>query len=190
MRSSITIRTSWSRPSAHSAPRPLGQQPHCIRCVVCRGDGLSGRGRGDAPAAANGLDAQPRTDDRRFVSDEGLAHRLAMGRTLVHGVTRRRGSAANNGGWQWTAGVGTDAAPYFRIFNPVLQGKKFDPYGDTCGSGYRSSRVSPRPTSRTWRMPPREQHDAACVIGRDYPPPLVDHAWARERTLAAYKSAR
>jgi deoxyribodipyrimidine photo-lyase len=99
--------------------------------------------------------------------------------------------AANNGGWQWTAGVGTDAAPYFRIFNPVLQGKKFDPYGDYVRQWLPELARVPAPyLHEPWRMPPREQHDAACVIGRDYPPPLVDHAWARERTLAAYKSAR
>ena len=74
--------------------------------------------------------------------------------------------AANNGGWQWTAGVGVDAAPYFRIFNPVAQGQKFDPEGDYV---------------RRW-IP--ELTDGI------YPAPLVDHAAARIRTLEAYDRAK
>ena len=100
--------------------------------------------------------------------------------------------AANNGGWQWTAGVGTDAAPYFRIFNPVLQGKKHDPNGDYVRRWLPElADVPATPCPRTVaHAPARVQQDARCIIGRDYPAPIVDHAEARERALAAYKSVR
>jgi deoxyribodipyrimidine photo-lyase len=101
--------------------------------------------------------------------------------------------AANNGGWQWTAGTGTDAAPYFRIFNPALQGKKHDPAGRYVRRWVPElDRV---PVTRKfihepWKIPLDVQRDVGSVIGRDYPAPLVEHAWARERTLAAYAQAK
>ncbi|MCW5861342.1 MAG: FAD-binding domain-containing protein, partial [Caldilineales bacterium] len=96
--------------------------------------------------------------------------------------------AANNGGWQWTAGVGTDAAPYFRVFNPVLQSAKFDPDGVFIRRWLPE--LAAVPTSylhAPWTMPTSLQQAAHCIIGRDYPAPIVDHAWARERALAAYR---
>jgi deoxyribodipyrimidine photo-lyase len=99
--------------------------------------------------------------------------------------------AANNGGWQWTAGTGTDAAPYFRIFNPVTQGKKCDPQG-----GYvrrwvpELAQVPDRFIHEPWKMPAETQQSIGCVVGQDYPKPIVDHAWARERALAAYATAK
>jgi deoxyribodipyrimidine photo-lyase len=97
--------------------------------------------------------------------------------------------AANNGGWQWTAGTGTDAAPYFRIFNPVTQGLKFDPDGDYVRRWVPElANVSAPAIHEPWRLGPLEQRAAGCIIGRDYPHPIVDHAAARERTLAAFKS--
>lgn len=96
--------------------------------------------------------------------------------------------AANNGGWQWTAGVGTDAAPYFRVFNPSLQGAKFDPEGDYVRRWVPQLAAVPPPTlHEPWTLPLARQHQLGVVIGRDYPEPIVDHALARERTLAAYK---
>lgn len=96
--------------------------------------------------------------------------------------------AANNGGWQWTAGVGTDAAPYFRVFNPSLQGAKFDPEGIYVRRWVPElARVPLKYLQEPWAMPLSEQIKAGCRIGRDYPAPIVDHALARERTLAAYK---
>ena len=95
--------------------------------------------------------------------------------------------AANNGGWQWTAGTGTDAAPYFRVFNPVTQGLKFDPNGDYVRHWVPELAAIPAPAiHEPWRLGPLEQRAAGCVIGRDYPAPIVDHAMARERSLAAY----
>lgn len=99
--------------------------------------------------------------------------------------------AANNGGWQWTAGTGTDAAPYFRVFNPVVQSAKFDPAGAYIRRWLPQLAAAPDATIHApWQMPAAAQQAAGCTIGRDYPLPIVDHAWARERTLAAYAAAR
>lgn len=99
--------------------------------------------------------------------------------------------AANNGGWQWTAGTGTDAAPYFRIFNPTSQAKKYDPDGDYIRYWLPELANVPQDyIHEPWQMPPLAQKSAGCVIGQDYPEPIVDHKAARERTLAAYKIAR
>ena len=96
--------------------------------------------------------------------------------------------AANNGGWQWSAGTGTDAAPYFRIFNPVAQGQKFDPTGAYIRRWAPELRAVPdKFIHEPWRMPRSEQIRAGCRIGEEYPPPIVDHAIARERVLAAYR---
>jgi deoxyribodipyrimidine photo-lyase len=99
--------------------------------------------------------------------------------------------AANNGGWQWSAGTGTDAAPYFRIFNPVRQGEKHDPDG-----GYvrrwvpELADVPEQYLHAPWEMPSDLQQEVGCVIGRDYPAPVIDHGWARKRTLEAFRQAR
>lgn len=95
--------------------------------------------------------------------------------------------AANNGGWQWAASTGTDAAPYFRIFNPVRQSKTFDPSGAFLRSMLPELReVGGDYVHEPWTMPPLLQREYGCEIGRDYPPPLVDHAAARTRALAAF----
>ena len=96
--------------------------------------------------------------------------------------------AANNGGWQWTAGVGTDAAPYFRIFNPTLQGQKFDPQGSFVRRWVPELERVPDAFIHTpWMMPLEMQTRLGVRIGLDYPAPIVDHRAARERTLAAYR---
>jgi deoxyribodipyrimidine photo-lyase len=95
--------------------------------------------------------------------------------------------AANNGGWQWAASTGCDAQPYFRIFNPVTQSRKFDADGKFIRrylpelSGFDSAAIH-----APWLAPADRQQAAGCVIGRDYPAPLVDHAEARLRTLQRY----
>jgi deoxyribodipyrimidine photo-lyase len=99
--------------------------------------------------------------------------------------------ADNNGGWQWTAGTGMDAAPYFRIFNPILQGKKYDPNGDYVRRWVPELAGVPTKYAHTpWMMPPELQGQINCIIGRDYPLPIVYHGFARERALAAYKQTR
>ena len=99
--------------------------------------------------------------------------------------------AANNGGWQWTAGVGTDAAPYFRVFNPVLQGQKFDPEGIYVRRWVPELAHVPSPLIHApWRMPQDMQQKLGCIVGRDYPAPCIDHQWARQRTLRAYRQGR
>ena len=99
--------------------------------------------------------------------------------------------AANNGGWQWTAGVGTDPAPYFRVFNPVLQGKRCDPEGTWVRRWLPElARVPAERIHEPWTLTPLEQRAAGCVIGRDYPAPIVEHHTARERALAAYRDSQ
>lgn len=95
--------------------------------------------------------------------------------------------AANNGGWQWAASSGCDAQPYFRIFNPVTQSEKFDPDGKFIRRYVPElARVPERFIHAPWKMGRLEQEALGVVIGRDYPAPLVDHAAAREKTLARY----
>jgi deoxyribodipyrimidine photo-lyase len=73
---------------------------------------------------------------------------------------------ANNGGWQWTAGVGTDAAPYFRVFNPVLQGEKFDPEGNYVRRWVPElARVPAEFIHKPWDMSKDAQRTSGCVIG-------------------------
>jgi deoxyribodipyrimidine photo-lyase len=98
--------------------------------------------------------------------------------------------AANVGGWQWSAGVGTDAQPWFRIFNPVTQSEKFDPEGKFIRRYLPElAGVPDHFIHAPWKMTPAQQQVCGVVIGRDYPPPRVDHAQARAATLALYRSA-
>ncbi len=98
--------------------------------------------------------------------------------------------AANNGGWQWSASTGTDAAPYFRVFNPTLQGKTFDPDGSFVRALVPAlAKVPAKYVHEPWKLPPLLQAELGCVIGRDYPAPVVDHAAARQRALDVYGAA-
>jgi deoxyribodipyrimidine photo-lyase len=99
--------------------------------------------------------------------------------------------AANNGGWQWTAGVGMDAAPYFRVFNPVVQAKRFDPEGAYVRRWLPE--LASVPTTyihEPWRMPAAVQGEAGVRIGLEYPSPVVDLGKGRLRALEAYRDAR
>jgi len=99
--------------------------------------------------------------------------------------------ASNNGGWQWAAGTGTDAAPYFRIFNPVTQSKRFDPLGEYIRRWVPELVHVPLEFIHApWMMPHNEQSKSGCLIGKDYPPPIVEHDRARDRALKAYKDSR
>jgi deoxyribodipyrimidine photo-lyase len=93
--------------------------------------------------------------------------------------------ASNLGGWQWAASVGTDAQPYFRIFNPVTQGERFDPDGEYVRRWVPELAAVPAGRIHCpWTMPPDEQRAAGVRIGVDYPGPIVDHAEARLRAIA------
>lgn len=100
-------------------------------------------------------------------------------------------SASNNGGWQWIAGTGTDAAPYFRIFNPVLQAKKHDPLGDYVRTWVPELKNVPQTYIYSpWEMPVEVQRKFGLMIGKAYPQPIVDHDFARKRALQAYSTCR
>jgi deoxyribodipyrimidine photo-lyase len=95
--------------------------------------------------------------------------------------------AANNGGWQWTASTGTDAAPYFRVFNPILQSKKFDPNGTFIRAMLPAlAKLDGDAIHAPWELSPLAAESIGFQLGRDYPEPIVDHAAARARVLAAY----
>ena len=107
-------------------------------------------------------------------------------RTLVDGDL-----ASNNGGWQWVAGSGADAAPWFRVLNPTLQGARFDPDGAYVRRWVPELRDVPTAYIHTPSAMPADVATRAGVqLGRDYPPPIVDHADARRRALEAHRSAR
>lgn len=95
--------------------------------------------------------------------------------------------AANNGGWQWAASSGCDAQPYFRIFNPVTQSEKFDPEGKFIRRYLpQLAKLSDKRIHAPWTATPDERMSAGVTLGQNYPRPIVDHAQARERTLARY----
>jgi deoxyribodipyrimidine photo-lyase len=100
--------------------------------------------------------------------------------------------AGNNpANWQWVAGCGADAAPYFRIFNPVLQGEKFDPDGAYVRRWVPElARLPDKLLHQPWTATPLELAAAGVELGRTYPLPIVDHKQARERALAAYAKVR
>ncbi len=99
--------------------------------------------------------------------------------------------AQNTMGWQWSAGCGADAAPYFRIFNPITQGEKFDPAGTYIRRWIPElSAVPLEYLWAPWTAPARELGSAGVVLGRTYPRPIVDHAEARIAALKAFQEMR
>ena len=99
--------------------------------------------------------------------------------------------AANNGGWQWVAGTGTDAAPYFRIFNPLSQSRKFDPNGVYIRRWLPElMNIPTKYIHEPQQMPLALQKAVGCIVGQDYPSPIVNHKVARQQTLLAYKEAK
>jgi len=96
--------------------------------------------------------------------------------------------ASNNGGWQWAASTGTDAQPYFRIFNPVLQGARYDPDGAYVKRWIPELGGLPsRWIHKPWEAPPEVMKAAGMTLGRDYPEPIVDHTEQRDLALAMFK---
>jgi deoxyribodipyrimidine photo-lyase len=101
--------------------------------------------------------------------------------------------ASNQHGWQWTAGTGTDAAPYFRIFNPISQGKRFDPDGAYVRRYVPElADVADRFIHEPWlaQTPPAKQPGMFEAAQTDYPQPVVDHAIERNEALRRYSEAR
>ncbi|OBS10374.1 cryptochrome/photolyase family protein [Acidihalobacter prosperus] len=99
--------------------------------------------------------------------------------------------ANNTLGWQWTAGCGADAAPYFRVFNPVLQGRKFDPQGRYLRRWLPElARLPDKDLHAPWEASAQTLQHAGIRLGRDYPNPLVDLAVSRKQALAAYQSIK
>lgn len=93
--------------------------------------------------------------------------------------------ANNSASWQWVAGCGADAAPYFRIFNPILQGEKFDPHGDYVKQWVPELKDVPAQwVHKPWMAP---QDKLGLCLGKDYPEPIVDHLEARKKALLYYK---
>ena len=97
---------------------------------------------------------------------------------------------ANNGGWQWVAGTGTDAAPFYRIFNPVTQAEKFDPDGDYIRRWVPElAKLDPPAIFAPWQADPADLEGAGVRLGADYPHPIIDHMTARNRALARFQEA-
>ncbi|HEX2545760.1 MAG TPA: deoxyribodipyrimidine photo-lyase [Ramlibacter sp.] len=95
--------------------------------------------------------------------------------------------ASNNGGWQWASSSGCDAQPYFRIFNPVSQGERFDPDGAFVRQWLPQLAKLPKKfVHAPWTARPADLEGAGLGLGRDYPLPIVDHAQARQETLNRY----
>ncbi len=98
--------------------------------------------------------------------------------------------SANNGGWQWSASTGVDAQPYFRIFNPISQSERFDPKGVFIKRWLPElSKVSEKYIHAPWLMSEKEQKECGCVLGVDYPLPIVEHTEARQKALDFFKAA-
>jgi len=144
----------------------------------------------------------------RQLATEGWMHnraRLVVASFLIKdlGVDWRRGEAhfmrllvdgdeaVNNGNWQWIASTGTDPAPYFRrLYNPTRQMETHDPEGAYVRRYVPELRgVADAFIREPWTMPPEVQDSAGCLIGRDYPPPVVDHQEARQAAGERYRRA-
>ena len=99
-------------------------------------------------------------------------------------------TSQNNGNWQWTASLGVDPAPYFkRIFNPVLQQRKFDPDGVYVKRWIPELKDVPlKRLFEPWTMSEAEQEASGCVIDRDYPGPIVDHKLERLRAIERFRA--
>ncbi|MET4806366.1 deoxyribodipyrimidine photo-lyase [Limibacillus sp. MBR-115] len=99
--------------------------------------------------------------------------------------------ANNSASWQWVAGSGADASPFFRVFNPITQGAKFDPDGSYVRTWVPELSALPKQwIHKPWEAPATVREEANVQLGKNYPHPIVDHATARQRALATFKAIR
>ena len=97
-------------------------------------------------------------------------------------------TANNVSGWQWIAGCGADAAPYFRIFNPITQGEKFDPNGEFVKYWIPNLKKVPKKfIHKPWELPEEQAKLINFNLIKDYFEPIVDHKMAREAALKAFE---
>ena len=124
-----------------------------------------------------------------LVKDLGIDWRRGEAYLAVHLIDYDL--AANNGGWQWSASTGCDAQPWFRIFNPVTQSRRFDPEGKFIRRYLpQLAGLGDYLIHAPWEAGPIELEAAGVELGRNYPRPIVDHAEAREKSLARYAAVR
>ncbi|MCL4153070.1 UNVERIFIED_CONTAM: hypothetical protein GTU68_005847 [Idotea baltica] len=98
--------------------------------------------------------------------------------------------SANNGGWQWAASTGCDAQPWFRIFNPTTQSKRFDQHGKFIRKYIPElSNCSDKEIHQPWQLSSQRQEVMGMIIGKNYPKPIVVHAIQRVKALDLYKNA-
>ena len=96
--------------------------------------------------------------------------------------------ANNSASWQWVAGCGADAAPYFRIFNPIIQGEKFDPNGEYVKKYVPElSNIPNKFIHKPWEASPEILSDSGVELGKNYPHPIVDLKQSRDHALSEFK---
>jgi deoxyribodipyrimidine photo-lyase len=99
--------------------------------------------------------------------------------------------ASNTAGWQWVAGCGADASPFFRVFNPVSQGEKFDPDGDYVRRWVPELKGMPKKHIHApWDAPKEVLKKAGVTLGESYPKPIVDHSERRKEALERYQKIK
>jgi deoxyribodipyrimidine photo-lyase len=137
------------------------------------------------------VDAQPGADGGGSFLVKDLLVDWRIGERWFRRLLVDGDVAQNVGNWQWVAGTGPDAAPYFRVFNPVVQSQNFDPDGTYIKAWVPELARVPTPMVHSpWTAPPSELAVAGVTLGETYPHPIIDHRFARERAIAAYAAAQ